>query len=257
MAVTIIGTSAVTKVQYGESVEASGRSGQTEVWRGPVAAADAKYVALVAALGASNVSISRDHGVGVVSVNEATEPEDLTWDEHGVWEILGQSEQRDIDTFTGWKDLADTNFANDTDAAIKSAIMHARQAAERGDWNYLPTNATALRDWKLRRHGVSAYLASRPVLQVSLVVSKTSTIVTPWLGVDQAWKLDGETGSPNPPDWVVTDVSKWPLYDADVKQWLYSTPQVRQVDSRHRQLVRQWIGAAEWSETLYRGSWLP
>jgi hypothetical protein len=137
--------------------------------------------------------------------------------------------------------------------AAQLGLNKVRTEFERGNVNYVVVNATLLAYQRLLNRGVEQYLRHVPVLQATITVSSRSIIAASWVGVDRAWKQDGQDGSPEPPTALIGTLGNIKNYQSDKKQWLKLGAQLRQVSDYEYEIVQQWWWARRWSFLLYEG----
>jgi hypothetical protein len=110
---------------------------------------------------------------------------------------------------------------------------------------------------KLLLRGVGEFVRSTAILRATTVVNARTVAKASWEGVDRAWTLSGESGSPNPPGTgsagIVGLIDDMPDHDDEKKQWLKRAPQVRSLDRGRFQIVQEWWFARRWSYSLYEG----
>jgi len=235
-----IGFDGMTKISTGTVY--SKRDGRTvvRVYRGPIDKAEILFNQFKSDFLVDDVQIARESGIGTVSVCQADDLNSVT--DQSIWELGGERMLKDIRTHQSFNQSAD-----------QDAIEIARVAAELGE-KITPVAGAATTYYGLRRRGTQEYLRSQPVLRQSIRTSQRGSIVVSWAGVDRAWKLQGESGSPGPPLNLVGTINNMPEADGNKKQWLKMAPQLTQVTSRLWQINFEWIFARQWSNTLYEGT---
>jgi len=173
------------------------------------------------------------------------ESEETTLALNSVWELLPQDLYRDIRAFQTFNQAADQTKLEDTRKFFEEA--HSGNGPHNADGAPYTTYLNIL------RRGQSEYVRTTAILQQSIAVSKRSTIAANWLGVDEAWKIDGEAGSPSPPAELIGSVAAMDEADSTKKQWLKRGPVERQINRYQYSISQQWWYARRWSKTFYNG----
>ena len=188
---TIIGTNGMTLVDTSKGW--SRDSGPTISYRyeGPIAKADILYTSYLNNDAIDNVTISRAGGVGVVVVTVEDDTGGgapfVTEETNDVWEVVGQDLFKSIrlhETFNQNANQADME-------EVRQAVMRADPAFPRPAAN--PERVY----YDLLVRGVDEYIRSTCILRKTVECGSRTPIRASWAGVDKAWKLMGEEGSPN------------------------------------------------------------
>ena len=211
------------------------------VIEGPIDAINTAYAGFKNNPATDTVSVRRANGRGTIelTIAESTQTAAL----NDIWELLGREIVKDIRTHQDYNQTAD-----------QSAIAAARVAVEQGRGaDFTPAAGAATDYLALRLRGTSQYVRSQPILRRSVRTSDRGILDVAWDGVDRAWQLNGESGSPNPPADLVGDINQMPEGSASAKQWLKKAPQKRQVTRTLYEVVFEWHFARRWSNSLYNG----
>ena len=187
-------------------------------------------------------TIDKRTGNGKGSLDITVAEDFQTTELNDIWELLGREIVKDIRTHQDFNQSAD-----------QENIAAARIAVEEGKAAFTPAAGAATTYFALRVRGTSQYVRSQPILRRSVRTSDRGILDIAWDGVDRAWQLNNETGSPNPPSELVGDINSMPEADATAKQWLKKAPQKRQVTRTLYEVVFEWHYARRWSNALYDG----
>lgn len=256
MAVTIYGTNDVVKTGYDKDWSQDGKQTVAEVWTGPIAKAEAKYDALVAALGSDTVSIRRSKGVGIVSVRvslaDGGGDDDST---SGVWQIGATVLDKPLESFPGLKEVPAIKAFNL--AADRVAIALANSEYEKGNFQFVPAAEPAKTYFGFKVRGVQSYLRGIPTVRWCRTVNKANSAVkASYAGVDRAWKITDPNGPKNMPAEMKTALAELDEWNANKKQWLKQWPTLETSDNTNYQLVHSWMWARRWAYTFYNGDGL-
>jgi hypothetical protein len=243
----------------------------TYVYRGPLDKADAFFELKVADVTSDSVTLDRQDGMGTITVtvvDDDGEGNPQNTEDNDLWEIVGQDTYRDLMSFSGRDadDISPTiNFTrtgnNDGALDIQTQLAGIRKAVELASPDQMPTGSdTYIPDKYYRRlmeRGVTQYLRSTIVLRRTITAGRRSNIKASWAGVDRAWKLDGQLGSPNlkrnNQAALIGVIEDHPDFDADLSQWLKKAPQIQEVGRRRYSITYEWWFAKSWSWVLYGG----
>lgn len=242
----------------------------TYVYGGPLDKADDFFEAKVADVTSDSVTLDRQDGMGLVTVTVVDDdgngnPQNS--EDNDLWEIIGQDCYRDLMSFNGRPDGDPAiNFTrtgnNDGSLDIPTQLAGIRKAVEEANPDIFPTGSeTYIPDKYYRRlmeRGVTEYVRSTIVLRRTITCGRRSNIKASWAGVDRAWKLDGEAGSPNlkrnNQAALIGIIDDHPDFNANVKQWLKKAPQIQEVGRRRYSITYEWWFAKSWSSVLYAGN---
>jgi len=238
--IDIIGSEEATQIS--SSSTWSRRDGEVDqqVFKGPTDAMNTLFTSLKNNPLYDTIEIRRGDGHAVLTVSIAEDVQTPALND--IWELLGREIVKDIRTHQDFNQSADQVAISDVDKAIRN-----------NDLNFSPTAGTATTYFDLRKRGTSQYVRSQPILRRSVRTSDRGILDIAWDGVDRAWRLNNESGSPNPPAALIGDVGSMPEADATKKQWLKKAPQKRQVTPTLYEVVFEWHFARRWSEALYEG----
>jgi hypothetical protein len=228
-------------------------------YRGPAAKLTAFFLSLV---GTDPIDITEiDITEGVATVQVTYEDEDgsgggAATDYNITWELIGQDLFKDIRTFDGTK-LGTTSFNKDADQAALEAVRK-KYLEGKVDAAYIAGLAGApLLYAKFLMRNAAEYRRTQVVLRKSIKVGRRSAMTAAWDGVDLAWKLSGESGSPNPTGTgsaaLIGTIASMSEADNGKKQWLKCAPQMRQVGGNKWSITQDWTFARRWSYNLYLG----
>jgi hypothetical protein len=150
---------------------------------------------------------------------------------------------------------------NDGARDIQTQLAGIRRAVELADVAQMPTGSDTYIPDKyyrmLMERGVTQYVRSTIVLRRTITCGRRSNIKASWAGVDRAWKLAGQTGSPNlkrsTQGALIGVIEDHPDFDIDGFQWLKKAPQVQEVGRRRYNITYEWWFAKSWSYVLYGG----
>ena len=256
---TVIGYNGYTR--SGARQAWSQADGYTTVYtyKGPADKLTAFFLSIV---GTDPIDVAEiDISEGIASVQVTYQDDDGTGaggttDYNVTWELVGQDMFKDVRTFDGTV-LGTTSFNKDADQAALEAVR--KKYLEGGiDAAYLATlGGTPLLYAKFLMRGTSEYARSSIILRKNIKIGRRSTLTVSWRGVDRAWKLDGEDGSPNisgvGSSALIGTIADMPEADNAKKQWLKRAPQIRQLGGSKFQVQQDWWFARRWSNNLYLG----
>lgn len=241
----------------------------TYVYSGPLDKADAFFEAKVADFTSDSVTLDRQDGMGLITVtvvDDDGQGNPQNSEDNDLWEVIGQDCYRDLMSFNGRPEGdPDINFTrtgnNDGARDIPTQLAGIRRAVEEANPDRFPTGSdTYIPDKYYRRlmeRGVTEYVRSTVVIRRTITAGRRSTIKASWVGVDRAWKLEGEAGSPNPKAngqaALIGIIAEHPDYNTGLKQWLKKAPQVQEVGKRRYTITYEWWFAKSWSNVLYAG----
>lgn len=248
----------------------------TYVYSGPLDKADAFFESKVAEITSDSVTLDRQDGMGLVTVtvvDDDGEGNPPSNEDNDLWEIIGQDTYKDLMSFngrsdngadakinftrTGFDDSGNTDPANDIPTAlatIRRAVEEANPALYTNASDYSPQ----LYYKRLLERGVTEYVRSTIVLRRTITCGRRSNIKASWAGVDRAWALDGEAGSPNLKKngqaALIGIMEDHPDFNVNLKQWLKKAPQIQEVGRRRYTITYEWWFAKSWSWVLYGGN---
>ena len=249
---TILGDNAFTQVATRVGWDKQFGWTTTKEFEGPRAKTDAYANNYVNKPEVARVEKDIRNGKGVVTVTWVDDDGGLgialsTFLDNDVWEVIGQDLFKDI--------RAHQTFNQDNDQA---ALEEVREAVEKANKNFaVPANDPEKTYYKLLLRGVKEFVRSSAILRRTVVVGPNSLEVANWTGVDKAWKLRGESGSPDLRTTgdakIIGVISSMDEYDSTKKQWLKRAPQVTQLSRRQFRITIEWWFARRWSHALYAG----
>jgi len=243
MAVDVIGTEDTTRTSTTKTWSRRDGEQESKVIAGERSAAETTYEGFKGNTDTDTLVLRTEGGKGVVEVTLAQD--DQTPALNDIWELLGREVLKDIRTHQDYNQSADQD---EMDLA-RTAVLEGRGAIiSTSGWSSESVDYLGL----LLR-GTSQYVRSQPILRRSVRTSDRGILDIAWDGVDRAWKLNNETGSPNPPADLVGDISAMPEADGSKKQWLKKAPQKRQVTRTLYEVVFEYHFARRWSNSLYAG----
>lgn len=257
--------------------------GWTYVYGGPLDKADAFFESKVADITSDSVTLDTQDGMGVITVtviDDDGQGNPQNSEDNDLWEIVGQDCYKDLMTFrglregNGWKqpwisftrDGFDDSGNTDELNKVQTACATIRKGIEEGTPEIYTINA-GWSDYspqvyykRLMERGVTEYVRSTIVLRRTITAGRRSAIKASWAGVDRAWKLDGEEGSPNlkrnGQAALIGVIEDHPEYSPDLKQWLKKAPQIQEIGKRRYSITYEWWFALSWSSVLYAGDGL-
>jgi cell division protein FtsX len=250
MTVSIIGANEVTRFRR-RRIKKTGNAASLQEWyKGPIGVAEAFFNSNLDNddIDEINLSVQKAHGVITITYSD----NDGSGDGGGgggddeleeIWEILSDDLEKDLRQHDEFNKTAD-----------QGQLEAARQAYMEGDYNKAPAAGVAEVYHTLLMLGVTSYVRTAAILQRTIRVGRQSAAKASWAGVDQAWKLQGEEGSPDPTEDIIGVTTDMPEADESKKQWLKRGPNVRQVEDHGYEIVQSWWFAANWSNTLYVGT---
>jgi hypothetical protein len=210
------------------------------------------------------VSTNVENGEGVLEIKVADGNEDgddpNTIANNTIWELIGQDIFKNIRSYPG--DVADSKAFN-TDSLqdeMEDVRLYFETAQQEGTAPAIGSAEEVYYNLLLR--GTDQYVRSTAVLRTTLTVSRRSLLSLNWVGVDRAWKLNGdgdaESGSPDLNQTgqgaLIGQISLLPGFDGDKKQWLKRAPQLTQSGRRNYTMTQEWWYAEAWSTNLYGGT---
>jgi len=260
----VIGLNDYTKVATRR--EYTQESGQTTIttYKGPPDPINDLYDSSLAAVQngeIDSVTTSVENGEGILEIKVADGDQDgndpNTIQNNTIWELIGQDIFKNLRSYPGAPDISGAvpfNLDADQDE-MESARLYFETAQQDGDPPSGGSNAEVYYNLLLR--GTDQYIRSTAVLRTTITVSRRSLITLDWKGVDRAWKIDGEDGSPNLDQTgqgaLIGQITQLPGYDATKKQWLKRAPQLTQTGRRNYTVAQEWWFAEYWSRNLYGG----
>ena len=269
MSLAIIGLYNYTKV--GTRREYSQDMGQTtvETYQGPVSKINDLFDASVLSVQdgtVDKVTTGRENGLGVLELHyadgDATNDVNATVQNNTIWELVGQDLYKNLRSFgfAAGGDLAAAGVQRFNLDADQASLENARGYFESAgnDPNFFaPAAEPAVTYLALLQRGVDQYVRSAVVLRSTITVSRRSLVAGRWVGVDRAWKLDGEDGSPNldsvGQSAIIGSINEMPEADDTKKQWLKRAPQITMASRKAYTIAQEWWFARRWSHNLYLG----
>ena len=246
----IIGLNGVTMTGWRKGW--SPTAGETITYRysGPEAKVTEYYEGFVGADNHDGININVDDGRPYFEITYADGADggNRQSELNGSWELVTQDIYRNI--------RAHPTFNKDAD---QEDIENARLYFESGGLEGVDPAATPETTYlKLLQRGTSEFVRTAVILRYTLRLGRRSILKASWKGVDRAWRIMGQSGSPNPTrgyqrDAVVAYIRDMPDQDPAKKQWLKRAPAVRPLGKYGFSLTQDWWFARRWSETLYDG----
>lgn len=227
-------------------------NGETQIltYKGPKDKIDDYYESIINADSVDSIDMDIDGGMGileitVVDLDGSGGP--VTGENNDVWELVGQDLFRNV--------RAHETFNQD---ANQADLEEVREAIEKADKAFaVPAADPEQTYYKLLLRGNDEYVRTSAILRRTINVGPRTLVTAAWEGVDQAWKMNGEEGSPNlrttGDAQIIGAVNSMPDADATKKQWLKRAPQIRGIGNRRYSLIYEWWFARRWSEVLYGG----
>jgi len=257
----VIGLNDYTKVSTRR--EYTQESGQTTVttYKGPPDPINDLYESSLAAVQngeIDSVTTSVENGEGILEIRVADGDEDgndpNTVFNNTIWELIGQDIFKNLRSYPG--DVSGSvAFNGDSDQDdLEETRLYFETAQTEGS---APSGEPSETYYKLLLRGTDQYVRSTAVLRTTITVSRRSQITLDWNGVDRAWKIDGQTGSPDLDQTgqgaLIGQIINLPGYNAEKKQWLKRAPQLTQTGRRNYTITQEWWYANRWSNNLYGG----
>jgi len=172
----------------------------------------------------------------------------VTAENNDIWELIGQDLFKNI--------RAHETFNVDNDQPALEEVRKAVEAADK-DLQALTAGEPQETYQKLLLQGTDEYARTAVILRRSINAGSRTLLQASWLGVDRAWELDNEVGSPNLRTTgdaaIIGAIAEMPDEDGTKKQWLKRAPQIRTQGRRSWSIVQEWWFARRWSATLYEG----
>ena len=228
-------------------------------YKGPAAKLTAFFLSIV---GTDAIDIAEiDISEGIATVQVTYEDDDGSGgggasNYNVTWELIGQDIYKDLRTFDGTI-LGTQSFNLDADQQELETVRKKYLEGKIDDAFVAALGAAATVYAKLLLRGTSEYVRSQVILRKTVKVGRRSLIEASWDGVDQAWKLSGELGSPDITGIgtaaLLGTISKMPEADDTLKQWLKRAPQIRQIGGNKFSIAQDWWYARHWSLNLYLG----
>jgi hypothetical protein len=258
MAITYIGTStALTRVRRYDRWRAESGDQIVEEYVGPLSVASTEYASAKSSGLWDEVEFSRDKGKGMLTLavsTESTAGGGFPVDPKPVWEVVGQDLFRNIRAFGGGTAAGVVFNA----AADQEAMEEVRLRVESAEIDGLLPLAEPMSTYaRLLLRGTNEFVRSTAILRSTIVVNSRTSARASWAGVDRAWKLSGESGSPSIPGTgasaIVGVIGDMPDFSAAKKQWLKRAPQIRSLERGRYQIAQEWWFSRRWSYALYSG----
>ena len=170
-----------------------------------------------------------------------------TEQQNETWQLIGQDLCKNIRAHTTFNKDANQNDLENTRVFYESGGGRGIRVGSEPSVTY----------FALLRRGVSEYVRTAIILRKTITAGPRSLLRASWTGVDRAWKLDGEPGSPNLATAgeaaIIGALSEMDDFDNEKKQWLKRGPTVSPTGRRRYNISAEWWFARRWSETLYSG----
>jgi len=248
---SILGSAGLTRVSRKHKWNRERGLHYREVWKGPIELVRSTFFGLVGSDLIDDIDMDGDDGVGTLTKIIADQSGDegdgasQSSELNAVWTVISQDLYRNI--------RANQTFNVAADQTKLEATRRFFEEAKGGDGPYHADGAPFTTYLDLLRRGSDEFVRTAVIIQKSIPVGKRSTLTASWTGVDRAWKLRNEAGSPNPPSELIGLVENMPEGDNTKKQWLKRGPQLQQLTRYTYSLVYQWWFARRWSNTFYSG----
>jgi len=244
---SILGLNDYTLVRTSKGWDKDKGSSISREYHGPIEKIDNLYESLIGDISIDTIDRTTQMGKGVLIITAADDENPNNPEENDLWEVVGQDLYKDLRSHQTYNQDAD-----------QADLEEVRRAIETVDLNFAePANEPEKSYHKLLLRGVDQYVRTTAILQRSIQAGPRSLLKASWTGVDKAWKISGEDGSPNLRTTgdaaIIGYLQEMPEYDENKKQWLKRAPQLRQVGKRRFALVYQWWYARRWSHSLYDG----
>lgn len=261
MSATVLGLDGYTQV--GTRREYTQDLGLSTVisYEGPIDKIDALFASSVLSVQAGNVdkvTTSKKDGLGVVELSyadgDASQDDPNTIQNNTIWELIGQDLYKNLRSYGGEVSGSQAFNAAADQSALENVRLYFETAKTQGT---VPSGEPQETYYKLLMRGTDQYVRSAAVLRSSITVSRRSLVAGKWIGVDRAWTLDGQTGSPNldtvGQGAIIGAISEMEEADAAKKQWLKRAPQITMSSKRSYSITQEWWYARDWSHNLYDG----
>ena len=265
MSVEIIGLDGYTQV--GTRKEYTQDLGLSTVisYEGPIAKIDALLASSILSVQdgtVDKVTANKSDGVGVLELSyadgDSAQDDPNTVQNNTIWELTGQDLYKNLRSYDGAISGTQAFNADATQALLENARLYFETATKEGT---LPSGEPYATYYALLLRGVDQYVRSAAVLRSTITVSRRSLVAGKWNGVDRAWKLDAEEGSPNldtvGQGAIIGSISEMPEADATAKQWLKRAPQITMASRKSYTISQEWWYARAWSANLYGGDLAP
>jgi hypothetical protein len=258
MAITYIGTStSLTRVRRYDRWRAESGDQIVEEYVGPLSVAESEYIVAKSSGFWDEVEFSRDKGKGMLTLavsTDATTGGGFPIDPKPVWEVVGQDLFRNIRAFGGGTTAGVVFNAAADQEDLEAVRLRVESAEIEG---LLPLAEPMSTYARLLLRGTNEFVRSTAILRSTIVVNSRTSAKASWVGVDRAWKLSGEAGSPAVPGTgasaIVGVIGDMPDADATKKQWLKRAPQIRSLERGRYQIAQEWWFSRRWSYALYDG----
>lgn len=251
---TIFGSNTAIRTSSTDSWSQMGSGEFVQVYQAEYSVAETFATALIAALGADAVTLSRDGGMGTVTVRNDSNFT-VVPSTSGIWQIEPSDLEKPLESFPGIVGNTNDQFNS---VSVAAYIAEAQTEYEKGNLQFDPVDATAQNYFDLRKRGVQAYLRGYVTITWQRTVRKSGISANiDYNGVDRAWKESDPYGPNNMPSSVVGVLSFVPEWDANAKQFLKRWPSIRTDDGRNYTITQTWIWARSWSKLLYDGDETP
>jgi len=243
MAIDNIGSDDATKT--GSVQTWTRRDGEvlSETYEGPIDAINTLYGSLKNSI-YDSLNVRRDGGMGTLELTYSEDSQTPALND--IWELLGREVVKDLRTHQDFNQSADQEDIDKANTAINTGTG--------GIISTTGWTTAAVTYLAIRLRGTTQYVRSQPILRRSIRTSDRGILDIAWEGVDRAWKLSGESGSPSPPSDLVGNINGMPEADAAKRQWLKKAPQKRQVTRQLYEVSFEWHFARDWSVSLYGGT---
>ena len=257
---TLTGSTVAVRTSKGRLWSIEGGESLTETWEGSRAAISAKYIALQGAAGVDHLDVKNNGGKATLTVYYADSDTAggggiATAEQNTVWELVPQDMFKDIRQYGGG--LAGTQAFNGDGAGVQEEFERLQKLWKQGKLAAEVVADPFLTYQKLLLRNVTQYVRTAAILRSTIRIGRNSDLAAGWTGVDQAWKLDGEAGSPSPSGFgsgaIIGAIGLMAEADATKKQWLKRAPTARPLGRGRFNIGQDWWYAARWSRNQYLG----
>ena len=245
MTTAAIGLATITRIRRRKAWNVGRGDHYVDTYKGPLADARTQYDAWRQSQGIDSVTLEEDRGVGTIDLIVQDETPGgggqttQALDEY--WEVIPMEIYKPARSHPTFADFANQGQLE----AVRRAVLEGRDIT--------PAAGAPSTYRNLLQRGAEEYVRSQFVLQKTIEVGRRSAVAASWIGVDRAWKLNGEAGSPSPPSVIIGAISDHSDYDATKKQLLKKAPNTRQIARGRFHIVHSWWFSRRWSALYYSG----
>ena len=265
MSATILGLNGYTKKSTRKEYTQDTGLSTVVSYEGPIAKIDELLASSILSVQdgtIDKVTSGKSDGLGVLELSyadgDASQSDPNTVQNNTIWELVGQDLYKNLQSFDGAVSGSQAFNVDANQALLENARLYFETATKEGT---IPTGEPYATYYKLLLRGVDQYVRSAAVLRSTINVSRRSLVAGRWVGVDRAWKLNSEDGSPDldtvGQGAIIGSISEMPEADATKKQWLKRAPQITMASKRSYTITQEWWYARAWSANLYGGDLVP